>query len=129
MSQLSVELSTQQARSVFTVSLCSCNHTFNAPTHTAVGRLALQGQGLNYEQAIVQGLSIRKAAVSCGIVKDNMLYAQAGAGIVADSNPNKRMDRNPKQSTRRVACSRDGLGRAGRAAASITPGYISIYGS
>lgn len=48
---------------------CSCNRTFNALTRTPLAGLRHKDKWLNYEQAMVQGLSIRKAATSCGIAK------------------------------------------------------------
>lgn len=41
-------------------------------------------------------------AIRTAIVKDNKLHVQAGAGIVADSDPSSEW-RNPKQSPRRLA--------------------------
>ena len=49
---------------------CSCKRTFNALTCTPLAGLRHKDKWLNYEQAIVQGLSIRKAAASCGIAKN-----------------------------------------------------------
>lgn len=49
---------------------CGCNRTFNALTRTPLAGLRHKDKWLNYEQAIVQGLSIRKAAASCGIAKN-----------------------------------------------------------
>lgn len=48
----------------------SCQRTFNALTHTSLARLRCKGKWLNYEQAMVQGLSIRRAATDCGIAKN-----------------------------------------------------------
>ena len=44
-----------------------CNHTFNALTGTALARLRHKDKWFDYEQAMVQGVSVRKAAVSCGV--------------------------------------------------------------
>jgi len=48
----------------------SCQHTFNALTHTPLARLRSKQKWLAYEQAMVDGLSIRRAAVVCGIAKN-----------------------------------------------------------
>ena len=47
-----------------------CNHTFNALTGTALVGLRHKDKWFDYEQAMVQGLSVRKAAISCGITKN-----------------------------------------------------------
>ena len=39
-------------------------------------------------------------AIRTGVIKDGMLYVQAGAGIVADSVPEMRMAGNGKQGAR-----------------------------
>lgn len=49
---------------------CSCKRTFNALTHTPLARLRHKDKWLNYEQAMVQGLSVRQAAAHCGIAKN-----------------------------------------------------------
>ena len=49
---------------------CHCKRTFNALTHTALSRLRHKDKWLNYEQALAQGLSLRKAAANCGITKN-----------------------------------------------------------
>lgn len=48
----------------------SCNRTFNALTRTPLAGLRHKAKWLDYEQALVQGLSIRKAATRCGIAKN-----------------------------------------------------------
>jgi transposase-like protein len=47
-----------------------CNRTFNALTGTALARIRHKDKWFDYEQAMVQGLSVRKAAISCGITKN-----------------------------------------------------------
>jgi transposase-like protein len=47
-----------------------CKRTFNALTHTPLARLRHKDRWLNYERAMVQALSIRQAAASCGITKN-----------------------------------------------------------
>lgn len=47
-----------------------CKRTFNALTHTPLARLRHKDKWLNYERAMVQALSIRQAAASCGIAKN-----------------------------------------------------------
>jgi len=49
---------------------CECKRTFNALTHTPLSGLRHKDKWLDYEQAMTQGLSIRKAAKSCGISKN-----------------------------------------------------------
>jgi len=48
----------------------SCRRTFNALTSTPLARLRHKDKWLNYEQAMVQGVSLRQAATSCGISKN-----------------------------------------------------------
>ena len=52
-------------------------------------------------------------ALRTAVVKDNTLYVQAGAGIVADSVPDSEWTGNAEQGARRVARGGDGAGRAG----------------
>ena len=40
---------------------------FNALTGTALARLRHKDKWFDYEQAMVQGVSVRKAAISCGV--------------------------------------------------------------
>ncbi len=47
-----------------------CNHTFNALTGTTLARLHHKDKWLEFEQAMVDGLSLRKSANSCGIAKN-----------------------------------------------------------
>lgn len=47
---------------------CHCNHTFNALTGTALARLRHKDKWFDYEQAMVQGVSVYKAAISCGVI-------------------------------------------------------------
>lgn len=47
-----------------------CKHTFNALTCTPLAGLRHKEKWLDYGLAMVQGLSIRKAAASCGIAKN-----------------------------------------------------------
>lgn len=47
-----------------------CNRTFNALTNTPLARLRHKDKWLNYEQTMIQGLSLRKSANSCGIAKN-----------------------------------------------------------
>jgi transposase-like protein len=47
-----------------------CKHTFNALTHTPLSGLRHKEKWLDYEQAMTQGLSIRKAAMICSITKN-----------------------------------------------------------
>lgn len=44
-----------------------CNRTFNALTGTPLARLRYKDKWFEYEQAMVQGLSIRKSAKNCAI--------------------------------------------------------------
>ena len=44
-----------------------CNHTFNALTGTALARLRHKDKWVDYEQAMVRGLSVRKAAINRGL--------------------------------------------------------------
>lgn len=48
----------------------SCKRTFNALTNTPLARLRYKDKWLSYEQAMVQGLSLRQAATGCGIAKN-----------------------------------------------------------
>ncbi len=54
-----------------------CNHTFNALTGTALARIRHKDKWVDYEQAMVQGLSVRKAAISCGIFARGVAKVQA----------------------------------------------------
>lgn len=47
-----------------------CNRTFNALTGTPLARLRHKDKWFEYEQAMIQGLSIRKSADSCKIAKN-----------------------------------------------------------
>ena len=47
-----------------------CNRTFNALTGTPLARLRHKDKWFEYEQTMIQGLSIRKSADSCGIAKN-----------------------------------------------------------
>ncbi len=47
-----------------------CNRTFNALTGTPLARLRHKDKWFEYEQAMIQGLSIRKSADSCGIASN-----------------------------------------------------------
>lgn len=47
-----------------------CKRTFNALTNTPLARLRHKDKWLNYEQTMIQGLSLRKSAHSCGIAKN-----------------------------------------------------------
>jgi len=49
---------------------CSCRRTLNALTDTPLARLRHKDKWLNYEQAMVQGVSLRQAATGCGISKN-----------------------------------------------------------
>src|SRR5579885_1351535 len=44
-----------------------CGRTFNALTGTPLARLRYQGQWDAFAQALREGLSVRKAAVRCGV--------------------------------------------------------------
>ncbi|NMM36971.1 MAG: IS1595 family transposase [Glaciimonas sp.] len=47
-----------------------CRHTFNALTHTPLARLRHKDQWLTYTRALIDGLSVRKAAHCCGVAKN-----------------------------------------------------------
>jgi transposase-like protein len=47
-----------------------CKRTFNALTNTPLARLRQKDKWLHYEQTMIQGLSLRKSANSCGIAKN-----------------------------------------------------------
>ncbi|SFE98249.1 hypothetical protein [Nitrosomonas sp. Nm166] len=47
-----------------------CNRTFNALSGTPLARLRYKNKWFEYEQTMIQGLSIRKSADSCGIAKN-----------------------------------------------------------
>jgi transposase-like protein len=47
-----------------------CNHTFNALTGTPLARLRYKDKWLEFEQAMIDGLSLRRSANSCGITKN-----------------------------------------------------------
>lgn len=47
-----------------------CQRTFNALTHTPLARLRHKDQWLHYSQALIDGLSVRKAADCCGVAKN-----------------------------------------------------------
>lgn len=47
-----------------------CNRTFNALTGTALARLHHKDKWLDYERSMIQGVSVRKAAIRCGIAKN-----------------------------------------------------------
>ena len=47
-----------------------CKRTFNALSNTPLARLRHKDKWLNYEQTMIQGLSLRKSANSCGIAKN-----------------------------------------------------------
>jgi transposase-like protein/uncharacterized protein YdbL (DUF1318 family) len=47
-----------------------CNRTFNALTGTPLARLRHKDKWFEYEQAMIQGLSIRKSADNCGIANN-----------------------------------------------------------
>lgn len=47
-----------------------CNRTFNALTGTPLARLRHKDKWYEYEQTMIQGLSIRKSSDSCGIAKN-----------------------------------------------------------
>lgn len=47
-----------------------CERTFNALTHTPLARLRHKDKWLHYEQTMIQGLSLRRAANRCGIAKN-----------------------------------------------------------
>lgn len=47
-----------------------CKRTFNALTNTPLARLRHKDKWLDYEQAMIQGLSLRKSANCCGIAKN-----------------------------------------------------------
>jgi len=47
-----------------------CNRTFNVLTGTPLARLRHKDKWFEYEQAMIQGLSIRKSANSCGIASN-----------------------------------------------------------
>ena len=47
-----------------------CNHTFNALTGTPLARLRHKDKWLEFEQAMIDGLSLRRSANSCGIAKN-----------------------------------------------------------
>jgi transposase-like protein len=47
-----------------------CHRTFNALTGTPLARLRHKGKWIEFEQAMIQGLSIRKSADSCSIAKN-----------------------------------------------------------
>ena len=47
-----------------------CNRTFNALTGTPLARLRYKDKWFEYEQTMIQGLSIRKSADSCGITSN-----------------------------------------------------------
>ena len=47
-----------------------CNRTFNALTGTPLARLRYKDKWIEFEQAMIQGLSLRKSAGSCGITKN-----------------------------------------------------------
>jgi len=47
-----------------------CNRTFNALTGTPLARLRHKDKWFEYEQTMIQGLSIRKSADSCGIANN-----------------------------------------------------------
>ena len=47
-----------------------CKRTFNALTNTPLARLRQKDKWLHYEQTMIQGLSLRKYANSCGIAKN-----------------------------------------------------------
>lgn len=49
---------------------CSCRRTYNALTGTPLARLRHKEKWLQYEQALMDGLTIRQAAAGCGIAKN-----------------------------------------------------------
>ncbi len=53
-------------------------------------------------------------AIRTAVVKDGTLYVQAGAGIVHDSVPDVRVDRNAEQGARGASRRRHGAARIGR---------------
>ena len=59
----------------------SCLKTFNAATGTPLARLRKKEKWLEYSKAMVDGLSVRKAARKCGI--DNTMVAVSG-GVTVD---------------------------------------------
>ncbi|MDQ7001658.1 MAG: IS1595 family transposase [Ghiorsea sp.] len=48
-----------------------CNRTFNVLSHTPLAHLHHRDKWLVFEQAMIDGMSVRKAAVHCGIAKNN----------------------------------------------------------
>jgi len=52
---------------------CGCSRTFNALTDTPLARLHYRGKWIKYQQAMLDGLSIRDAAKACGIAKNTSL--------------------------------------------------------
>ena len=47
-----------------------CRHTFNALTHTPLARLRHKDRWLTYTQALIDGVSVRKAAICCDVAKN-----------------------------------------------------------
>ncbi|MEK7153728.1 MAG: IS1595 family transposase, partial [Patescibacteria group bacterium] len=47
-----------------------CHHTFNALTHTPLARLRHKDKWLTYSQALIDGISVRKAASYCDVAKN-----------------------------------------------------------
>lgn len=47
-----------------------CQHTFNALTHTPLARLRHKERWITYTQALIDGISVRKAASHCGVAKN-----------------------------------------------------------
>ncbi|MDD4964433.1 MAG: IS1595 family transposase [Gallionella sp.] len=52
---------------------CGCARTFNALTDTPLARLHYREKWIKYQQAMLDGLSIRDAAKACGIAKNTSL--------------------------------------------------------
>ncbi len=70
-----------------------CNRTFNMLTGTPLARLRHKDKWFEYEQTLIEGLSIRKSADSCGIANNTSFkWRHRFLQIPATRQPDKMND-------------------------------------